>query len=124
MIQSAYDAEMGVMIHVGHGEIALQEIVQAIAQWFKHEEFDPATPVLWDFSDAFLAIASDELAPVYDIVRAATDRKRKGGRTAWVHWSSLTRSLIELIFAEFDWGSDWQTFASREAGLRWVLEQE
>lgn len=122
LIDSEYIPEGPYVMHSGSGRIAIDDVLQAIAQWFQHPSFSPSTAVVWDLRSAYLDLTLEELSDVYDRVRHVVDGKRGGGRTAWVHRSRLVGSFIVLVGEAFDWGSQWGHFESVQEAVAWCLE--
>lgn len=125
MFVSIYRPDVKVMIHDCEGSISLADLLLANQTWFGHEMFDSTLPVVWDMHDYPLTMGIDELRNAYAMARSALgERKRQGGRTGWVHSTALVRAMIEVVRDEFDWGSDWETFDSRDAALEWCLKAD
>lgn len=121
MITSLFDSSRTVMIHTGCENISLRDVLSATRSWFSHEDFNPQTPVVWNFGEATVDMSIEELRQMYDLVRSAVSSKRTGGRTSWVHSSAMVRAMIDIIREEFDWGSDWKTFETFDAAIEWSL---
>ncbi len=122
MFNSEFKRDQRIAIHTGSGEVSVESILSANAYWFNHPDFDPGLPVLWDIREGQLAISMDEMSAMYSLVRSALgEKKRTGGRTAWVHSSALTRAIIDVVGEEFDWGSEWKAFSDISDATAWCL---
>lgn len=125
MFASTYHPELRVMIHDSQDSVGLTDLLFANQNWFGHELFDPTRPVIWDLHDYPITMSIDEMRNVYSVTRSALgERKRQGGRTAWVHATALVRAMIEVVRDEFNWGSNWETFDVRDDALRWCLDTD
>ena len=122
MISSRFDKDRFVMVHTATEELTVEEIVTATRLWFSHTSFNPKRAVVWHIEEATLQMTLDELGAIYDRVRQSVKEKRSGGKTAWVHSSAMVRSMIDIVSAEFDWGSEWRTFSTLAEALRWCDE--
>ena len=123
MFISTYDPDKSIMVHTADEAVTVKGILQANAVWFHHPNFNPTAPVLWELNDQELALSLEEMRTVYSMVRdALKDKKRQGGKTAWVHPSALVRSMIDVIWQEFAWGSEWKTFATLDEAIEWCLD--
>lgn len=119
MIASHYDPEWHLMMHTAEVELTIADLLSATAHWFAHPSFDAQASVIWNLGDVRMALSLEEMRVVYGSVRAAVSEKRTGGKTAWVHQSALVRSVVTLVHGEFDWGSEWQTFAQLADAQAW-----
>ena len=119
MITSHYDPEQHLMVHTAEVELTVTDILSATAHWFGHASFDSQAPVIWHLGNVRMGLSLEEMRVVYGSVRSAVSEKRTGGKTAWVHQSSLVRSVVTLVHGEFDWGSEWQTFEQLAEARAW-----
>ncbi|MGI9327007.1 MAG: hypothetical protein ACR2PZ_17450 [Pseudomonadales bacterium] len=119
VINSHFDSKTGVMVHTGTGTVPVSDVLIAIQTWFKHPQFDPQAPVIWNIGEAFLDMSIEDLRQMYSLVRDAVDSKRTGGKTAWVHPSQMVSAMITIVRDEFDWGSEWETFQNVDEALAW-----
>lgn len=119
MIQSEFQADQHLMVHTGSGNASARDILSASQQWFEHSAFDAQTPVIWNFSEAQVDVSMDDLQGMYTVLHSGVQAKRTGGRTAWVHQLGLVRSMIDIVYQEFNWDSDWKTFQSLEEAAAW-----
>lgn len=107
------------MVHTGTGTVAVSDFLIGIQTWFKHPEFDPQAPVIWNIGEGFLDMSIEDMRQMYSLVRGAVDSKRTGGKTAWVHPSKMVSAMITIVRDEFDWGSEWRTFQDINEALAW-----
>ena len=121
MITSHYDPKQRLMVHTADVELTVTDILSATAHWFGHPSFDAQAPVIWNLGKVRMGLSLEEMRVVYGSVRGAVSEKRTGGKTAWVHQSSLVRSVITLVHGEFDWGSEWQTFDQLADAQTWCI---
>lgn len=124
MIYSRFDSDLNLMVHTGTGQITVEQIISATRLWFSHPEFDNKSPVLWEISDGLLDLSFEEMRGLYQQVRGALTTKRAGGKTAWVHESGIIRAMIEVVRDEYDWGSQWRTFASKDEATEWCCRDD
>ena len=122
MIHSRYCAKQHWMMHTAEFEITVTDLLSATAHWFSHPKFHAQAPVIWHLGMARMGMSLEEMRVVYASVRAAVHGKRDGGKTAWVHYSTLVRSVIDLVHGEFDWGSEWRTFEHLADAQDWCRD--
>lgn len=121
MIDSEFHAAGPYVIHSASGTITVDHLLAAIRDWFGHDEFDPTIAVVWDLRAAYLNLSLEELSAMYASVRRVVDAKRTGGRTAWVHESAIITAFIDIVGETFEWGSQWECFASVSDAVAWCL---
>ena len=121
MFRSSYQIEHRTMVHTSSGDITVKDILNATRHWFEHPEFHSESPVVWDIRNGHLSVSIEDMRMMYQMVRnELQEKKRTGGKTAWVHESALVRAMIDVIRLEFDWGSEWKTFASLQDAFEWT----
>lgn len=124
MIDSEFHPAGPYVIHSASGTIDVDHLLVATRDWFGHEDFDPATAVVWDLRAAYLNLSLEELSKMYASVRRVVDAKRTGGRTAWVHESAIITAFIDIVGEAFDWGSQWHCFSTVNEAVAWCLEAD
>ncbi len=124
MITTAIQSDM--IVHTGKDVVTLPQITEAMQAWYRHPQFDPELPVLWDLRDIDPGLSRAQL-PETDLSDWSShnltliNAQRAGRKTAWVFGSTeVAEFAVDLLGA-----SDWQHRVriyndDMEAAIAWL----
>jgi hypothetical protein len=102
------DIQSTMIVHTGRDDVSLPQITEAMQAWYRHPDFDPDLPILWDLRAINLDLTQAQL-PETDLSDwsshnlAIINSERPGRKTAWVFGSAeLADFAVDLLGA-----SDW-----------------
>ncbi len=109
------------VIHTSDSAVTVDGIVSAMRGWFDHSDFNPETPVLWDFRFAEFDLASAAIEELADRLLELTNEKRSGYKTAWLFGSSIPAQVAVELLSKYDWQNRVRIFQNDyEAAVAWL----
>ena len=124
MITSAIKPDM--IVHTGKDDVTLPQITEAMQAWYRHEQFDPDLPVLWDLRNinpdlSRIQLPQTELSDWSSYNLSIINAQRAGRKTAWVFSSTeIAEFAVDLLGAS-DWQHKVRIFNDdMEAALAWL----
>lgn len=116
----------GIWVHEVSGSASLLDLFHAAFGWFRHPQFDPNIPILWDARTAFLQISYEELITSYLSNIEQVNLDRPVGKSAWLVSNSVTKFILDEIIQQVQWAAEWRAFQDTEpaAAIRWLTSSE
>ena len=113
--------ELNIVVHIGSGEIGLDQIVQVASSWQASPAFQPETGVVWDIADATLLMDWQEIkATVPQLVPLLGCTRSASSRTAWVTTDEVVEVILDCVYMAYDWPTEWKVFTEAEPAVTWV----
>jgi hypothetical protein len=116
----------GMIVHTGRDDVSLPQITEAMQSWYRHPEFDPELPVLWDLRTIDLTLSRAQL-PETDLsewssqMLPLTNAARAGRKTAWVFGSAAVAEFAVELLGASDWQHKVRIFNDDiEAAVSWL----
>ncbi len=122
MVKIKFDAADNMICFVCEGELSLDDIVQAIRQWVKHEHYAADINLLCDVEQARWQQAIAEFLQVSEAVVERINQHWQGRKIAIVTNSYTEIALIESHLGAMGWNAQWRGFVSTEAARQWLHE--
>ena len=120
MISTAISSQL--VIHTAADTTGLAQMTDAMQSWYRHPEFEPALPVLWDFRDAILSAPTEDVDAWSDNNRAVVNPLRAGKKTALVFGDSASAEFAVNLLGAHDWQHKVRIFNDDiEAARAWLL---
>jgi hypothetical protein len=118
--------KQGMIVHTGSDDVSLPQITETILSWYRHPEFDPELPVLWDLRTIDLTLSRAQL-PETDLsewssqMLPITNAARAGRKTAWVFGSAEVAEFAVDLLSASDWQHKVRIFNDDiEAAVSWL----
>ena len=122
-IETRIDADAGLVILTGTGNLKFVDLAEAYESLFKHPDFRPGLNSLWNFKDAVLTVATQQLPDAIKILQRHQGERGEGFRVAIVVRRNADYGLSTLFGMQaFDQPFEYQVFQSLTEATKWVTE--
>ena len=119
MINTTWDKERGIIFRHLEGDVAFEELVEAIKEGPKQPDFASYPNTIWVFGKVNFTGAPERMSKQMPFVRNLTEQTGDGRKIAWVTRSPFARALLQEFFNNNHWSSTWQIFESQEQAVDW-----
>lgn len=124
MIVTRIFDDLRIVAHIAEGDVQVADVARALRAWFEHEQFDPDTPVLWDFVQATATLPWRDAVTFADRYGDYVNANRPAGKTAFVLADAVAARAIESVTSHFAWKTQWRMFTDARAAVDWLTAVE
>lgn len=121
MIKTRFLDNIEVALHLGSGEVDLDQLTSSAVAWRSHEKFSPEIPVVYDLVAADVVLDWElvkQQLPGY--LERLKDSRNASSRTAWVVNEDILHVVVDSVHMALPWTTEWRVFKDAEEAIAWV----
>ena len=119
MISTTWNTEQRLALFVGSGQVSLTDIGRALQDAMASECYARTGASVWMLADAELDVTQSDIYELIPSIEAIAASAPKGRKLAWVVEFELHRAIIDLIYKDYEWITEWRVFHNVDDALTW-----
>ena len=122
MIETKWDLEQGLVFFEGVDSVSLNDIRAALMEAMSTEHYLQTHASVWDLTNAKIEISQMDIHEVIPSIQAVAATAPEGRKLAWVVEFELHSVIADLIYANYEWTTQWQVFKSVDEAIEWCMD--
>ena len=123
MISTTWNIDEGLALFVGSGQVSLIDIGTALQEAMSKDEYAATNASVWVLSDAELDVSQSDIYELIPSIEALAAAAPEGRKLAWVVEFELHKAIIDLVYKDYQWMSEWRVFQDLDEALAWCAPQ-
>lgn len=119
MITTHWDRALGIVRHHCSGLTSMEEVVTELSETIDHRDYLETKASLWDMRGGEFQATQMDIKNYVPALRSIASRGSKPRKVAWVVQYEWQKAVMEQLFDEHDWTSEWRTFTSESEAFMW-----
>ena len=121
MISTTWSTEEGLALFVGSGQVSLADIGRALQDAMSTEFYARTNASVWMLADAELDVTQADIYELIPSIEAIAASAPEGRKLAWVVEFELHKAIIDLIYKDYEWITEWRVFHKVDDALAWCV---
>lgn len=106
------------------GTVEQKDIRNRQNRWYNDDQFDPATPILWDLRDCSPGVTFIDIDASAKDVAGRTEAAHRTGRAAILVSSDLMEKTVHDMMRAIHWRHESKLFRSLDHAIDWLTRSD
>lgn len=124
MISTRFLEDIEIAVHLGTGEVDLDQLISSAVGWRSHKQFSPHAPVIYDLVAADVVLDWEvvkQQLPQY--LERLKDSRDASSKTAWVVSEDILQVVVDSVHMALPWTTEWRVFKDADEAVAWALSK-